>query len=256
MDYANVDNLLAGSRMNVGETSNLAQIALSYSNSFSDSKHYDFVCILSVLAQISIDSCKRSFDCDVNHEIRRIKREMDLNTNGYPSFWRTIRPDFNRPQLINKQIACPMNYLNSYKDDQIRDTRETYPMDKFFINYSPIEPRRKSKRVERLIQTYSLQLYKYNAEEDRENEEYFLLRQDFDDLVQDIRRTYISNNYLGLMSWLINRALSITDSVRNHSDQMRSTLSKNRALLFKVLYEVSPRQFLQCFAKNASKVYQ
>jgi hypothetical protein len=256
VDFAKVDNNLAKSQTAIGESSNLAQIALSYSGAFPDGKYTDYVCILSVVAQAAIDNAKRTFDCDIPNEIRRVKREMDLNTNGYPSFWRTIRPDFNRPQLINKQISCPMNYLNSYKDEQIRDTRETYSMDKFFINYSTIEPRRKSKRVEKLIQTYSLQLYKYNAEEDRENEEYFLLRQDFDDLVQDIRRTYISNNYLGLMSWLINRALSITDSVRNHSDQMRSTLSKNRALLFKVLYEVSPRQFLQCFAKNASKVYQ
>ena len=49
-DFAKIDNKLAASQMSIGSSSNLAQIALSYSYSFSDQKYINYVCILSVLA--------------------------------------------------------------------------------------------------------------------------------------------------------------------------------------------------------------
>lgn len=48
--FAAVDNKLAAAQMAIGTSSNLCQIALSYSYSFSDQKYIDYVCILSVLA--------------------------------------------------------------------------------------------------------------------------------------------------------------------------------------------------------------
>ena len=49
-NFAKIDNKLAASQMSIGSSSNLAQIALSYSYSFSDQKYINYVCILSVLA--------------------------------------------------------------------------------------------------------------------------------------------------------------------------------------------------------------
>ena len=49
-DFAKIDNKLAASQMSIGSSSNLAQIALSYSYSFPDKKYINYVCILSVLA--------------------------------------------------------------------------------------------------------------------------------------------------------------------------------------------------------------
>ena len=252
-DFARVDHNLSKSQLAIGESSNLAQIALSYSYTFDDPKYKDAVCILSVVAQMAIDNAKRTFACDIPAEIRRIKKDIDLKGNGYPAFWRLIRPDFNRHEMINKQIKCPMNYLNSFRDEVIRDTRETLPMDIFFMNYEMKEPKRKSRKVEDLIQKYAFKLYQYNADEDQELEKYLLLRDDFDDMVQDIRRIHISNNYLGLMSWLVNRAFLISDAVKKNDSRINSILSKNRAILFKVLYDISPIQFLQIFSKNTSK---
>lgn len=251
-DFARVDHNLSKSQLAIGESSNLAQIALSYSYTFDDPKYKDAVCILSVLAQAAIDNAKRTFACDIPSEIRRLKKEIDLKGNGYPVFWRLIRPEFNRTEMINREIRCPMNYLNSFRDDVIRDTRETLPMDTFFMNYEMKEPKRRSRKIEKLIQDYSLKIYKYNSD-DGEDDEYFLLRDDFETLITDIRQIYISNNYLGFMSWLINRALKVSNSVASQSGQIKSVLNKNRALLIKVLYEISPTQFLQCFSKNALK---
>ncbi len=53
------------------------------------------------------------------------------------------------------------------------------------------------------------------------------------------------------MSWLINRAFIITPNMRGKRYDVQSTLKKNRALLIKTLYDVSPRQLLQVFSKNA-----
>lgn len=49
-NFALIDNKLAASQLTIGESSNLAQICLSYSYNFTDKKYQDYVCILSVLA--------------------------------------------------------------------------------------------------------------------------------------------------------------------------------------------------------------
>ena len=95
--YAEIDNNLAASQSAIGESSNLAQLALTYSYSFPDEQKYkDYVCILSVLAQVAIDSAKRSFDIDINKEIDRIKKDMNIKEHKYPKFWILIRRDFNK----------------------------------------------------------------------------------------------------------------------------------------------------------------
>lgn len=49
-DYAKADiSITSGNRV-IGESSNLAQLALSYSYTMPDQKYKDLVCILSVLA--------------------------------------------------------------------------------------------------------------------------------------------------------------------------------------------------------------
>lgn len=49
-DFAKVDNALAKSQTDIGESSNLAQIAQTYDCTFNDEKYADYVCILSVVA--------------------------------------------------------------------------------------------------------------------------------------------------------------------------------------------------------------
>lgn len=49
-DFARIDNGLAKSQTDIGESSNLAQIAQTYACNFEDKKYQDYVCILSVLA--------------------------------------------------------------------------------------------------------------------------------------------------------------------------------------------------------------
>lgn len=246
-NYSEIDNRLAASQTDIGESSNLAAICLSYGYTYGDQKYLDYACILAVLAQAAIDSSKRQYIVDIPKEIKRIKKDMNIKENGYPVFWRCIRPDFQGN--INKALKCPMNEVARFRLPRHHYDCPTIPNSEFFIKYENIQNRRKCKRVEALIQRYSIELANYNREDITDHEDYFLLRQDFDNLILDIRQTYISNNYLGLMSWLIDRALRITPSMIQNSDTIKSNLNKNRALLLKTLYTISPKQFLQCFKK-------
>lgn len=268
-DFAKVDNGLAASQLAIGESSNLAQIALTYTYNFEDRKYQDYVCILSVLAQIAVDSSKRAYDINISDEIRRIKKDMDLENNGLPYFWLVTKRDKrkartdeqrkerdrNNKERIRKKIEpsldCPMNYLYRLKFNRINNDVPTIDMGEFWIKHDIQNGRRNSKAVEDLIENYSLRIYEYNSNEYKEDSDYLLLKDDFNKMIADIKRIYITKNYLGMMSWLINRAFCIGDGVKKNKEQMDSKLYKNRSILLKTLYVVSPDVFLQCFVKNS-----
>lgn len=248
--YAEVDNKLNASQRAIGESSNLAQIALSYSYSMPSKSIENNVCILSVLAQCAIDNAKRTFDIDIMDEIKRIKKELDVANNGYPKFWLVIRNGFDKDR-INPRLRCPMNSVYNIKAEYEIAESSTLPIKDFFIPHKLDCSRNLSKRIEGLIEKYSLELFEYNRCIDEKNmSEYLLLRNDFDELIEDIRRSTISKKNVGLMSWLINRAFLISDSIIGNSEVIKTTLNKNRSLLLKTLYEVNPEALMSCFTKK------
>ena len=247
--YAIVDNALARSQTDIGESSNLAQIAQTYACNFDDPKYDDYVCILSTIAQIAIDSAKRRFDMDSTAEIKRIKQDMDLKRNKYPKFWGLIKYGFNKKN-IDEKLHCPMNYLYDLNLGKYRHSSSTLPMTDFFIKHPIGINRKTSKRIEEMIAKYSLSLTAYNANSNNDyyDTEWILLRSDFDNLVTDIRNAKISGRYVGLMSWLLDRALNITPNV-SRNRLLKTKLNTNQSLLLKVLYEVNSKTFLECFKK-------
>lgn len=244
--YAQIDNNLAKAQMAIGESSNLAQIALTYSYNFDDEKYENCVSILSTLAQVAIDNAKRRYDIDLSAEIKRIKNDMNIKTHGYPKFWLLIRPDVGKSK-INYNLKCPMNYLFDYKPERIgsRGLSPTRPMSDFFVKYPLEENRRKSHKVEDLIERYSLGYYN-NV---KEIFDMLWLQNEFDMLIEDIKNIYISKNYVGLFSWLVDRAFLISPSVQANSDKLISFTSKNKATLLKVLYAINPTNLLKVFSK-------
>ena len=124
--------------------------------------------------QVAIDNAKRRFDIDLTEEISRIKKDMNIKENGYPSFWSVIRKDFNKKRISNN-LVCPMNYIFDIEVGKYRNSASTLPMNNFFIKHDAELDRRKSKKVEELIQKYSLSLYENNIDSEEENEKYLLL---------------------------------------------------------------------------------
>jgi len=267
LDYAKVDNKLAASQLSIGESSNLAQICLTYTYNFNDEKYYNYVCQLSVLAQAAIDSAKRVFEVDIPAEIARIKKDIQIydtsltppvdtddsylikkawySNHGYPSFWLLERKDFDTAK-INYNLRCPMNELSEYlKFSKPKAKEHTIPTEKFLVkNFENKVNRNQSRKVEKLIETYSLKLYKDYQLKDDADEMYLLLRSDFDELIESIRKVYISGNYQDLMLWLLRRTFK--EDVKNKS---RSKLHKNKVILLKTLWNVNKDLFLKCFVQ-------
>lgn len=249
-DFALVDNKLSASQLAIGESSNLAQLCLTYTYNFDDKKYEEYVCILSVLAQCSIDNAKRQFDIDLDDEIKRIKNSMDINKHKYPSFWLIIKKNFKKNN-INHSLTCPMNYLYNLKFNEYHSKEKTIPMSDFFVKYELDENRIKCKKVEDLIQTYSLKLFeRIKIDDTLDSSDYLLLRSDFNELLNSIRKTYISRNYLGLMSWLIDRAFFITPQIKRNNKIIKSKIKNNKSILLKILYEVNSDALLKCFSKK------
>lgn len=248
--FSLIDNKLAASQTDIGGSSNLAQIAQTYECTFSDKKYSDYVCILSVLAQVAIDNAKRTFDVDVSDEIRRIKDDMNIRENKYPKFWSIIKKNFNRAN-INPDLICPMNYLYDLDLTKYKDSNSTLSMDYFFVPHKLETTRRTSKKVEELIEKYSLKLFNYNTDESNNNENYLLVRSDFDALIHDIQQVYVSKDYAGLFSYLLDEAFSITNAAKKRRSKEQSIIAKNRSLLIKVLYTINPEILVACLSKKA-----
>jgi len=214
--------------------------------------------------QCAIDNAKRTFDIDLNNEISRIKADMNIPENGYPIFWKTIK-EFNdnrymkrsktttkkKKAFYNPELTCPMNYLYENDINVVAPSSPTYTMDNFFVNYPLDISRKKCKAVEELIEKYSWDLmFKQINNYEEDSDEFLLMRNDFDEMIKDIRNVNISGNYLGLMSWLIDRAFVISSSVRSNNKKLKSKLNKNKIILLQTLYSVNSKQFLKCFSKN------
>ena len=272
--FAMIDNKLAASQANIGGSSNLAQICQSYSYSFPDKKYKDYTCILAVLAQNAIDSAKKSSVVDLDVEIDLIRKDMDIPLNGYPIFWKSIKRRNDRRNglkldkltdkqiekrnaMYNEEIACPMNSLYNADLSGYADTTKTYPMKKFFKYFEFKNGRTKSQKVRQLIDNYAIRILSYNKDNDLDDNEngdnYLLLRDDFDQLISDLRQISFNKNTIGLMSYLIDHAFLIKPETKRNKKQFGDNLYKNKSLLLKVLYGLNPELLLKCFSKNIEK---
>lgn len=129
--YALMDNMIASGQDDVGSSSNIAQLALSYyfdlqyhTGEYSKELRNIFV-ICCVLAQVAIDSAKRSFNVSVSDELRRLKKiaqGINIDNNElcgrkedvkYPTFYAEIQCEkqkkkvekLKRQNKRNKEIA-------------------------------------------------------------------------------------------------------------------------------------------------------
>ena len=143
-----------------------------------------------------------------------------------------------------------MNYLAELESSKFRNATSTLPMDHFFVKHKLEKDRKQCKKVEDLIEKYSFDLFKYNVDEEQSEENYLLLRSDFENLIKDIQSTYISSTYTGLFSWLLDRAFVITDQTKRQSKSLKSTTNANKAILMKVLFDVNSKSFLNCFKEQ------
>lgn len=247
--FSTIDNKISASQTDIGESSNLAQICLTYTYNYEDKIFNDYVCVLSVLAQAAVDSSKRTFDVNIQNEIKRIKKESNVKENKYPAFWTIIHPEFNR-KMINRKLNCPMNDIYYLRLEKYVPKSDIIPISKFFVNYKYDGVYKIGRKVEDFIEKYSIDLYNFNTQDNTDDIDYLMLKDEFEELIEDIRQLSLGKKYIPLMSWLINRAFRIGDGIKKNYGITESNLNYNRSLLLKTLYSVNKECLLQCFSGN------
>lgn len=140
-----------------------------------------------------------------------------------------------------------MNAVHALTIGKSNYKNDTIPIGEYYINHPNSETQKRSKAIEGLIEKYSIKLFNCKKKND---EDYLLLRSDYEDMLEDIRKISLPDKYIGLMSWLINRCFMITPSIISNRGKIQSRLSKNRPLLLKILYDLNPNLLLKCFKKG------
>ena len=173
--YAMMDIRLSRAQRAIGESSNRCQLAVGYyitelmkenPDPQALKSYYEDIVILSVGAQIAIDSCKKTFSVDIQEEIERIKqkpyniktvtKEVDgeyvVEKKDFPLFMKytrdvphtrngidipkdQVKTERNRiAQRIDPQIVCPMNWLQEALDNIPHgSTAGCFPTEDYFI---------------------------------------------------------------------------------------------------------------------------
>lgn len=250
-NYAMVDNNIASSQYDIGESSNVAQVSQTYMHTFPQNKEkYASICeILSVLAQVSIDSAKRSFDLDVHKTINNIRKEINIKELQFPKFWLPTHKDFDKTK-INENLNCPMDWLQNYKTSIPR--KKGIPISNFINEYPTLRLEATSKKVIKILNKINLNFYEnYNSiniyESDYEN--LIILESDFEDCVKELKKLKLGTKYKSLISWLVSTTFKATETDNKDIKQ----LNKNKCLLLRVLYEVSPDTVINVFKKKGMK---
>lgn len=285
-DYAVMDNKFSGSKMGIGWSSNLAQLAMTYywteiakenPNHKRERELYDNFVILSVLAQIIIDSCKRLYEIDGEDEIKRIsklpcmvmtKRTGQYTKSGREKIIKYDFPEFMRytkeikhtkdgkelpheevnekknklKQRINYDLQCPMNWLENWLDKiQGSSTSNTVPTEEFFIKMNGKPNNRQMSKIRQLIEKYDLYVKAVHASEDDEDIILEKLTQASDVLIGELNKIKIGN--IVTINRLIETALGLETGV-GASKQLTGMNTRYARKILNYLYKIDKNKFL------------
>lgn len=287
--YALMDNKIAAGQDDVGSSSNVAQLALSYyydlmHNTEEQNKELrDVFVICSVLAQVAIDSAKRSFDVSVGDELRRLKRvAQDINADNnelcgrtekvrYPVFYAEIQCEkqkkkverLKRQNKLNKEAAEISG--EEYKEellsimDQTRRAKYKCPMEilSSYVNYDVLDTRVSKEYQRKTI--YLRDVFKFPTADMKKMKNYGIVLKKakaFDEKMNKLDAG--EKNYLEMASFTFEDFLKKIQHLQIDQSLMRFLIAaafnseshmQNR--LLEMLYGYNNALFLSCFfSKN------
>lgn len=253
---AKIDQKLSESQKYIGLTSNLAQLALSYSYNLTDKttptkqRMEDIVALLGVLAQICVDSAKKSYKVEFDELLIKIKDLMHLKDNKYPVFWEIVdkksikKHKSAKEKTKNINLKCPMNYV--YNKEKITDRANLDYLDNSIGDYLNLDiDSFKSHTMDREIEAYIkdyVKKHKHSFTKDdtseEESDEYLLLSADYKEMVKKIKRRNLKKD---TFLRLLGRAFEIS------TNGQKLDLERNKSYMLKILYEINPKWVLECF---------
>ena len=286
-EYARMDNTFSKSRIGIGYSSNLAQLAMTYywtelQSDNPDQQRLDelsdnFI-ILSVLAQIVIDSCKRLYEIDGIKEIDRIsklpcmtmkKEIIDKNGNkknqkcDFPEFMKYTREiavtkdgkelpqediEESKNKLngrINKNLVCPMNWLQEWLNKiQGASKTNTVPTEDFFIKMKGEGNYNQMSKIMTTVEEYDSYIKNMQLL-CSDNETYYdLIAQKSANMVDEISKIKIRN--VVTINRLIEISLGISTE-KGGSSSRKSNPQKYVRKTLNILYKYNKEKFLNNF---------
>lgn len=287
-DYAAMDNKFSKSRIGIGYSSNLAQLAMTYywtelSKEAPDKlklkQLYDNFVILSVIAQIIIDGCKREYEIDGNKEIDRISK-MDCMTikkpfvsskTGKVKYKKYDFPEFMKytreikytkdgkelPQAeieesknklkgrINPHLSCPMNWLEYWLDKvQNISSTNTIPTSNFFIKMDGKPNHKQMTKIMSIVSDYDSYVKKLNMKSDIDSDEYNrMIMEKSISVLDEVSKIRIKN--IVTINRLIETALSL--KVKTSRSLSTDKNCKYTRKLLNILYKTNREKFLDNF---------
>ena len=248
--YAEMDNKIASSQYAIGEASNIAQLALSYyyDSKSQNQKLEDIFIICSVLAQIAIDSAKRTFDINVNSELSRLSNLPCMKVKEgkkYPIFYAKVQEQKSAGKKQKKEIKeeqirafhCPMEILANIIEDNVIDLRKY----KKLVSY-----------------TYNLNtVFQYKADKIRDSKQFkkvISIVQEYDKEVNklDISKSDYSKNVDNLFDSCMIKLKNLSINKSTMSSLIAYAFISNgdvRDRLLTVLYD-KDAELLNCFKKS------
>lgn len=283
--YALMDNKISAGQDDVGSSSNVAQLALSYYYDLiyhtgeQNKELRDVFVICSVLAQVAIDASKRSHDVSVGDELRRLKKvAQDINTANnevcgrtekvrYPVFFAEIQCEkqkkkvekLKRQNKLNKEAAEISG--EEYKEellsimDQTRRAKYKCPMEilSSYVNYDVLDTRVSKEYQRKTI--YLRDVFKFPTADMKKMKNYGIVLKKakaFDEKMNKLDAG--EKNYLEMASFTFEDFLKKIQHLQIDQSLMRFLIAaafnseshmQNR--LLEMLYGYNNTLFLSCF---------
>lgn len=292
-DYSNMDNKFSGSQMGIGWSSNLAQLAMTYywtelAKDEPDENRlkelYDNFVILSVLAQVIIDGCKRVYEIDGEDEIKRISqlpcmsltksiedsdgkiktikcdfpefmkytREIKCTKDGKELPQETINKNKNKlRRRINPELQCPMNWLEEWLDKiQNISSTNTKPTKDFFIKMQGRPNDKQMSAIMALVEEYDDCVKSSNVSPPKTDDEYvFTIIEKANFILEKLQAINVKN--VLTINRLIEVALGLSNEI-GVSHRRKYNPAKYTRKLLNLLYKTNKDRFLSNFiSKNA-----
>lgn len=274
-EYTKMDSMMQSAQKAIGGSSDSAQLCQSYmwtkiAHGLYDDEYwqlYHNTVILAVLAQISIDGCKKVFSVDPNDDIKRIRsqacmqrekdfpkfmkytHEIPLTKNGKERPYSEVKKDKNKINArIDDSIVCPMNWLQE-RLEKIQGT----PRDNLIETHSYLirKPDGKPKA------TQMSKIRKVIEEYDAFTKLYTPLYYDNDNLDPLIEKTkeiidIISGMKISTATIyrLIETSLGLEGST--NTDKIYKNATKYTRKMMNILFKTNREKFLNCFTKSVS----
>ncbi len=258
--YSEMDSTISSAQYDIGSASNIAQLGLSYyfDEGCKNEELEDIFIICSVLAQVAIDSAKRSFGINVKSELGRISKMPCMKREPrYPVFYADIQKNNNKRkkgkklEIKESEVAffnCPMDILYRIIDEGVIDLRKHKDLNTitflesevgvnaiFEYNSNRVRADRKQyKKIISIIREYGEKMEKLDCQS--ESDSYSIDRlNEFEICMEKLRKLEIKEDAMYSL---------IAYAFEPGNEDIRDSM-------LTVLYDKDKVSFLECFKKSA-----